>query len=42
MQERFSFTSFVAGDPSNRSHRQFATEFEASWPIYMAGRHGGH
>lgn len=39
MQERFSFTSFVAGDPNQPDPiDNFTTEFEASWPIYMGGR----
>jgi len=39
MQERFSFSSFVASDPNQPDPiDNFATEFEASWPIYMGGR----
>jgi outer membrane protein TolC len=39
MQERFSFPAFVASDPNNPEPiNNFATEFEAVWPIYMGGR----
>ena len=39
MQERFSFPAFVAGDPNHPDPvDNFATEFEATWPIFVGGR----
>jgi outer membrane protein TolC len=39
MQERFSFSDFVASDPNHPDPiDNFATEFEATWPIFVGGR----
>ena len=39
MQERFSFPDFVAGDPNDPTPiNNFASEFEASWPLFLGGR----
>lgn len=39
MQERFSFPEFTTGDPNDPDPvDNFATEFEATWPIFVGGR----
>lgn len=39
MQERFSFPAFTTSDPNRPEPvENFATEFEASWPIFTGGR----
>jgi outer membrane protein TolC len=39
MQERFSFAEFTASDPNQPDAvDNFATEFEATWPIFVGGR----
>jgi len=39
MQERFSLPEFSAGDPNHPDPvNNFATEFEATWPIFVGGR----
>jgi len=39
MQERFSFPEFTSSDPNDPDAvDNFATEFEATWPIFVGGR----
>lgn len=39
MQERFSLAEFAAGDPNQpEAVDNFATEFEAVWPVFVGGR----
>ena len=39
MQERFDFGAVTAGDPNQPDPvNNFATEFEATWPIFVGGR----
>lgn len=39
MQERFDFGTFTAGDPNQPDAvDNFATEFEATWPIFVGGK----
>lgn len=39
MQERFSLPEFTTSDPNHPDPvDNFATEFEATWPVYMGGR----
>lgn len=39
MQERFSFPAFTMSDPNNPEPlNNYATEFEASWPVFTGGR----
>lgn len=39
MQERFDFGAFTASDPNSPDAiDNFATEFEATWPIFVGGR----
>lgn len=39
MQERFSFPAFTMGDPNNPEPlNNYATEFEAAWPVFTGGR----
>ena len=39
MQERFSLADFSMGDPNNPDPvNNFATEFEATWPIFVGGK----
>jgi outer membrane protein len=39
MQERFDFPTFTTSDPNNPEPiNNYATEFEAAWPIFTGGR----
>jgi outer membrane protein TolC len=39
MQERFNFPAFTTSDPNNPEPlNNYATEFEAAWPIFTGGR----
>ena len=39
MQERFSFPAFTMSDPNNPEPlNNYATEFEAAWPVFTGGR----
>lgn len=39
MQERFSFPAFTMSDPNTpEAMNNYATEFEASWPVFTGGR----